>query len=150
MAETKDSIPRRLFNRAAATPTDAAYYRKVDTAWVASSWADYATQVRAAAKALIALGFAPGQTVCILGFNRPEWAILDVGSMAAGGAPAGIYTTCSGPEVAYIVHHAESPVLLVEDQGQWDKIAGRLAELPHLKRVVTMRGCTIAHPLAQT
>jgi len=150
MAETTDSIPRRLFNRAAATPGDAAYYRKVDNAWVPSSWAEYATQVRAAAKALVALGFAPGQTVCILGFNRPEWAILDLGSMAVGGAPAGIYTTCSGPEVAYIVHHAESPVLLVEDVGQWEKIAGRLAELPHLKRVVGMRGCVISHPLAQT
>ena len=30
-----------------------------------------------AGKALIALGFAPGGTVSILGFNRPEWVIFD-------------------------------------------------------------------------
>lgn len=149
MSETPHSIPGRLFARAASTPTEPAFYEKTGGAWVPSTWSSYATEVRSVARALAALGFQPGQTVCILGFNRPEWAIMDVGTMAAGGAPAGIYTTCSASEVAYIVHHAEAPVLLLEDQGQWDKIADRLHELPHLRRVVCMRGFAVAHPIAQ-
>ena len=60
-------------------------------------------------------GFEPGQTACILGFNRPEWAILDLAAMGVGGAPAGIYTTCSPVEVRYIVAHAEAPIILVEN-----------------------------------
>ena len=145
-----DSIPHRLFKRAATTPDAPAFHVKQGGAWVPSTWRDYARDVRRVSKALLALNFEPGQTVCILGFNRPEWAIFDLGAMAIGGAPAGIYTTCSAVEVAYIVQHAESPVLLLEDQGQWDKIVGKLGELPNLRRVVTMKGFAVDHPIAQT
>jgi long-chain acyl-CoA synthetase len=89
---------------------------------------------------LIALGFEPGQTVCILGFNRPEWAIVDIATMGAGGAPAGIYTTCSPVEVRYIVTHAEAPIVLVENEEQWKKIEAERANMPKLRHVVTMKG----------
>lgn len=143
-----DSIPHRLFARAEASPTQPAFHERVAGVWKATSWGDYARDVRQFARALIASGFGPGQTVAILGFNRPEWAIADLATMAAGGAPAGIYTTCSGSEVAFILNHAEAPVIVIEDQGQWEKIAGRLNELPHLRRVVCMRGLDVAHPRA--
>ena len=109
MQTSPDSIPGRLLARGAATPTEPAYYEKLDGVWTPTGWGAYAEQVRKVARALMALGFQPGETVCILGFNRPEWAIMDIGAMAAGGAPAGIYTTCSSSEVVYIVQHAESP-----------------------------------------
>jgi long-chain acyl-CoA synthetase len=107
--------------------------------------------VRRAGKALIALGQKPGFTTCILGFNRSEWVAFDVATMAAGGAPAGIYTTCSPEEVAYIIHHAESEVVLLENEGQWSKVQKRLGELPRLKHVVMMRGAPrIEHPLVMS
>ena len=43
--------------------------------------------------------------------------------MAAGAVPAGIYTTSSPGECAYILNHSEAPVLLVENEAQWQKIA---------------------------
>jgi long-chain acyl-CoA synthetase len=115
---TIDSIPHRLAARAAATPDLPAFHVKVGGTWRASSWSAYALQVRRAARGLIGAGFAPGQTICILGFNRPEWVIADLAAMSAGGAPAGIYTTCSASEILYIVNHAEAPVLVLEDEGQ--------------------------------
>jgi long-chain acyl-CoA synthetase len=123
-----------------ARPNDPAYFVKRDGLWRGTSWQTYANEVKRAAKALIALGFAPGQNVAILGFNRPEWCIFDVAAMAAGGAGAGIYTTCSPTEVQYIVHHAEAPFVLVENEAQWLKIAATRAELPLLKHVVMMKG----------
>lgn len=143
-----DTIPHRLLARAVASPSLPAFHEKLDGVWKPTTWSEYAQAVQQFARALIASGFGPGQTVAILGFNRPEWAIADIATMAAGGAPAGIYTTCSGPEVAYILNHAESPVLVIEDQGQWEKIVGRLHELPHLRRVVCMRGLDVRHPRA--
>src|SRR3954465_10692753 len=94
-----DSIPQRLMRHARTRPEAPAYFEKIDGNWQATGWRSYADQVRSAAKALIALGFQPGQTVAILGFNRPEWTIVDIAAMSAGGAPAGIYTTCSAEEV---------------------------------------------------
>jgi long-chain acyl-CoA synthetase len=71
--------------------------------------------------------------------------------MAAGGAPAGIYTTCSPEEVRYIVHHAESKVVLLEDAAQWAKVEKELERLPLLRHAVMMRGAPRAdHPLAMS
>ena len=136
-----DIIPRRLLEQARRRPASAAYYTRVDGVWRPTSWADYVAEVRTAARALLALGFPRGGKVAILGFNRPEWVIFDHAAMMAGGAPAGIYTTCSAEEVQYIVHHSEAHVVLVEDLAQWKKIAAQRASLPLLRHVVTMRGC---------
>jgi long-chain acyl-CoA synthetase len=86
------------------------------------------------------LGFGPGQHVTLLGFNRPEWVILDVACMAVGGAPAGIYATSSPEEIQYITHHAEAPLVLVENKTQLDKVMSVRSQLPHLEYIVTMRG----------
>ena len=101
--------------------------------WQPTTWRTYADQVRTAARALIALGFPRGGKVAILGFNRPEWVIFDHAAMMAGGAPAGIYTTCSPDEVQYIVHHTEALVVLVEDAAQLAKVKARRAQLPLLQ-----------------
>ena len=137
-----DSIPKRLFDRAKATPSRAGYLVKDGGVWKATDWAGYAKEVMQAARALVALGFQPGQRVCILGFNRPEWVILDHAAMMAGGAAAGIYTTCSAEEVQYIVHHSESLVVLVEDAAQYAKIQAKRAQMPLCKTIVMMRGGT--------
>jgi len=134
-----DTIPARLFTQAEKRPGSPAYYEKVDGEFRPTSWSEYAEQIRRAGRALIASGFQPGQHVAILGFNRPEWVILDVACMAVGGAPAGIYATSSPEEVAYIAGHAEVPVILVENKAQLEKVLAVRGDLPHLQWIVTMR-----------
>jgi len=87
----------------------------------------------------MSLGLGTGSTVGVLGFNRPEWVIADLAAMCIGGAAAGIYTTCSPTEVQYIIDHAESQVVFVENQHQWEKIAAERERLPKLKHVVMFR-----------
>ena len=137
-----DSIPQRLLRQAAQRPTQVAYMAKQDSRWQPTTWKAYAEQVRTVARALIALGLPKRGTVAILGFNRPEWVIFDHAAMMAGGAPAGIYTTCSPDEVQYIIHHAEAHVVLVEDAAQLAKIKARRADMPLLKTIVVMRGAS--------
>jgi long-chain acyl-CoA synthetase len=135
-----ETTPSRLFAQAAKRPGNAAYYEKVDGEYRPTTWAEYASHVRRAARALIASGVRRGDRITILGFNRPEWVILDVATMAIGGAPAGIYTTSSPEEVQYIAHHAEAPLILVENKDQLDKVLTVRSALPDLKWIVTMRG----------
>jgi len=141
-AGPRDHIPGRLLRQAIERPSHVAYQAKVNGHWQPSTWRQYADQVRQAARALIALGLPRGGTVSILGFNRPEWVILDHAAMMAGGAAAGIYTTCSAEEVQYIVHHSESLVVLVEDAAQLKKLEAKRSEMPLLKHIVLMRGAT--------
>jgi long-chain acyl-CoA synthetase len=144
------TIPARLLEQATLRPDTAAYYVSEGGTWVPTPWKDYVAQVRQASRALIALGVSPGDTVCILGFNRPEWVIFDVAAMAVGAVPAGIYTTCSATEVQYIIDHAEAGVVLLEDQGQWEKVKEERHRLPSLKHVVMMEGTQVDDPIAMT
>ena len=138
----RDLIPHRLLGQAATRPSAVAYQAKVNGRWQPTTWKAFVEQVRTAARALITLGFERGGTVAILGFNRPEWVILDHAAMLAGGAPAGIYTTSSPEEVQYIVHHSEAHVVLVEDAAQLAKVKAKRDEMPLCKHIVMMRGAT--------
>lgn len=135
-----DTIPARLVTQARRRPGSPALLTKSDGEYRAMSWADYAEEVRRAGKALIAQGFSPGQHVCILGFNRAEWVVLDVACMSVGGAPAGIYTTSSPEEVEYILGHCDAPLVLVENKVQLEKVLAVRGNLPNLRWIVTMRG----------
>jgi len=151
-----DTIPSRVFHSAKLRPYAPAYYVKRGQRWVATSWKGYAGQIRQAGKALMACGLEPGGKVTMLGFNRPEWVIFDIGAMCVGGAGAGIYTTCSSEEVQYIVDHSEALAILLEDEGQWEKIKKQKYhpdgdKLPSLRYAVMMQGApAIDDPLVMT
>ncbi|XXY44114.1 AMP-binding protein [Sorangium sp. So ce269] len=135
-----DSIPRRLLGQAKVRPEAPAHYVKDGGFWRMTSYREYADEVRRAGKSLIALGVEPGDTVSLLGFNRPEWVVLHVACMAIGGAPSGIYTTCSPEEVRHVLHHSASRLVLVEDRRQLEKVLSQWDRLPQLEWVVLMRG----------
>ena len=145
-----DSIPSRFFAQGRTRPGDPAAHVRKPEGWHALTWAEYTGLTRRITRALIALGFAPGQATCILGFNRVEWVTFALATQAAGGAPAGIYTTCSPVEVQYIVQHAEAAIVLVEDAAQFAKIAAERERLPLLRHVVLMAGAAVDDPLALT
>jgi long-chain acyl-CoA synthetase len=145
-----DTIVHRLFAQGERHGSEPAFSERVSSAsggaWKQTTYRAYADQVRQAAKSLIALGVPHGGSTCILGKNRPEWVVMAVGTMAVGGASAGIYTTSSPSEVRYIVDHTESKLVLVEDAGQLEKILKEREGMPHLQRIVLMRGAESAKP----
>ncbi len=140
--EMADTIVHRLFLQGERRPEAPAMFEKRGGVWRAISYGAYADTVRRIGRALLSLGFEPGNTVALIGFNRPEWVMTMMGAMAAGGAGAGIYTTSSPVEVAYIVGHAEARVVLVESLEQWAKVEAHLESLPAVRKVVFLRGVT--------
>jgi len=114
----------------------------VEKTW---TWTDYHQDVRTVAKAFISLGFARFDSVCILGFNAPEWVISDVAAIFAGGFASGIYPT-NGPEACkYILEQSNCSILVVEDGRQLDKVWALRDQLPHLKKVIQYSGVP-THP----
>ena len=132
--------PARFLVTARERGADPAYYMRDEAGWQPTSWQDYAAQVQQAARALVALGVQPGQAVCILGFNRPEWVIMDLAAMMVGAVAAGIYWTSAPGEVEYIIRHSGGAILLAEDDTQWAKLQESRSRLPGLRRVVMMKG----------
>lgn len=140
---TADTILHRLHENGRIRPNAPAYFEKIGDHWVPTTWQQYLDQVRQAAKSLIALGVEPGGSVNILGFNRPEWVIMDLAAMLVRGTATGIYTTNSASECQYIISHSEASVIVLEDQGQWDKIASVRQDIDCLKHIIMMRGTDI-------
>jgi len=135
---TFSTIAHEILTAGAERGISPAYAVRDNGRWTMTSWAEYASEIRMAARGLIALGVEPGTPVSILGSNQPRWVIFDVAAMAVGAMPAGIYTTNTAQECAYVIAHSESPVVLVENREQLSKILAKRPELPALRHVVLM------------
>ena len=133
-----ETVAHRILVKGAERGPAVAYAVRHGDRWVTTSWAEYVSQIRDAAKGLIALGVEPSMSVSILGTNQPEWVIFDVAAMAVGAIPAGIYPTNTPEECAYVINHSESPVVLVQDQDQLAKIVAKRADMPGLRHIVLM------------
>jgi long-subunit acyl-CoA synthetase (AMP-forming) len=137
MADTVIGVLEDTARRHAERP---ALQAKRDGRWLATSWRDYRDQVMRTARGLMALGLGAGGGVAILGFNRPEWFLADLGAIAAGGIPAGIYTTSSPEQCLHIAEHAEAAVVVVENTSHLRTFLPLRARLPRLRAIVLMDG----------
>jgi long-subunit acyl-CoA synthetase (AMP-forming) len=113
---------------------------KLDGNWKTTTWGDYRTQVRAAAKSLIALGMEAGKGVSIIGFNCPQWLVMDLATIYAGGFPAGIYTTNSPEQCKYVAEHSDSTIAVCENDEHLQKFLKIRDDLPLLKACILMNG----------
>ena len=144
------SAPQRFLDTAARRGSAPAYYVRGATGWMPTSWASYRDEVRQAARALVALGLKPGEVVAILGYNRPEWVIIDLAAMMAGASAAGIYFTSSAEDAAYIIDHSECQIVLAENEEHFQRIAKNRAALNSLRHVIMMKGASAGDPLQMT
>ena len=122
-------IPRSFFEQTARYQYRVALRHKQYGIWHKVSWGEYGAQVRKVASAILSMGLPKGQTVCILGDNRPEWLICHMAVMTVGMATCGIYPTSSSDEIRYIIDHSEAKLLFVENEEQLDKIMDILPDL---------------------
>lgn len=113
---------------------------KRDGQWHALDWRAYRERVRATARGLMALGLGAGEHVVIIGFNRVEWFLADLGAIAAGGVPAGIYTTSSPEQCEWIARHCDARIAVVENEEHLAKFLAVRDRLPALRAIVLMEG----------
>jgi long-chain acyl-CoA synthetase len=104
--------------------------------WQSVTWQQYLQHVRDFSLGLISLGLRPGETLGIIGDNRPEWVYAELAAQAAGVVPFGIFQDSILSEVAYIIEHSEAAMLVAEDQEQVDKILDLKEKLPRLKKII--------------
>ena len=126
-----------MFRHRAAVRREAVALReKALGVWRSVSWRDFEERARLAGLGLAALGLEPGDRVCVLSRNNPEWLYVDLGTLGIGGVCAGIYPTDAPQQVAYIVNHCAAKFLFVEDDEQLDKALAVRADMPCLSKIV--------------
>ncbi len=137
---TFTSIPRAFEETVKRLQDRPAYFVRGASGWEATSWTEFGAQVRNAAKALLALGINPGDAVCILSYNRPEWTIMDIAAMMIGAVPTGIYWTAAAPEINYILRHSQGRILLAETKAQLKGIGEQEENMRHLRKIIRLDG----------
>ncbi|MGE5511701.1 MAG: AMP-dependent synthetase/ligase [Bacteroidota bacterium] len=137
VASTKcDTIPKLLLRNAEQHGSRPAFREKEFGIWQTWTWAEARDEIRAFAIGLARLGLKRGDTLAIIGDNRPQlyWAFTAAQSL--GAIPVPVYQDSVAEEMAYVLAHAEVRFAVVEDQEQVDKLISIAEKLPSLAKVV--------------
>ena len=93
------------------------------------SYAEWDARASRLANALLRLGLQPGDRVALLAYNCVEWLEIYAALARAGLVAVPINFRLKGPEVAYIVQHAEAQAFIVQEDLR-ALVDGIRAELP--------------------
>ncbi len=103
-----------MFFGQAETLGDAPFlWHKQDGRWQSTSWAKAAQTVASIATALKAKGVKPGNRVALISENRPEFALWDLGIMAAGAITVPTYTTNTPRDHLHILENSGAVAAVV-------------------------------------
>ncbi|MGD9618054.1 MAG: long-chain fatty acid--CoA ligase [Alphaproteobacteria bacterium] len=130
------TLPLLLRRNAERTPDRPAMREKDRGIWQTYTWRRYCDEVREFALGLAARGFGRGDRLSVIGENRPRLYFAQLAAMSLGGIAVPVYQDAIASELAYVLEHAETSVIVAEDQEQVDKILALQESLPHLKRLV--------------
>ena len=100
------------------------------------TWRDVDRDVRLFAKALARLNVSTRSTVCIMGFNAPEWAIAFLGSIMYEAVSSGIYSTNSPDACLYQAAHSDAEIVVVDKLHELKRFTVNLDQLPKVKAFV--------------
>ena len=106
--------------------------------WRSHSWADFHEAARAIGMGLVRLGLKRGEVVAILSEDRKEWIYADLGIQCVGGIVTGIYPTDSAAQVGFLLRHAGSRFVIVENDEQLDKVLEIRNRVPTLEMCVVL------------
>src|SRR6516165_9927197 len=135
-----------VFERAARSPAAVVFRRKGGTVLAPAptagngSWRDvtagqFADDVTALAKGLIAAGIEPGDRVALMSRTRYEWTAMDYAIWAAGAITVPIYETSSAEQVEWILSDSGARALVVETPAHLQTAAQALRAAPDVERV---------------
>ncbi len=145
-AATAGNLTNLVAERAWFEPERVMLSRPLGEGWQSVTAREFESEVRAAAKGLIAAGVNIGDRVAIMARTRYEWTILDFAIWFAGGCVVPIFETSSAEQVQWILSDSGSVGLVVETPILKELVTPILPS--HTKHVWTMTD-DILHVLAQ-
>jgi long-chain acyl-CoA synthetase len=135
-AATEGNLTNLIAERAWFEPERITMSRPLGDGWQQLTAREVESDVRAAAKGLIAAGVHAGDRVAIMARTRYEWTILDFASWFAGAVVVPIYETSSPEQVDWILNDSGAVALIVETPALRELVAPVLP--PHTRHIWTM------------
>ena len=131
-----DTFPKLLLHNARMFTDKDAMREKEFGIWQSWTWSQVAEEVERFALGLQANGVKAGDTVLIIGGNRPRtyWTMCAVQSL--GAVPVPTYHDSVASEMQFVIEHSDARVIVAEDQEQVDKILDVKARCPSVELII--------------
>jgi long-chain acyl-CoA synthetase len=135
-ASELDTVPKLLLRNAERYGSRAAFREKAYGIWQTWTWQQAKEEIRAFGIGLKALGVSRGDTIAVIGDNRPQlyWAFCAAQSI--GAIPVPVYQDSVADEMAYVLSHAEVKYAIVEDQEQADKVLSVASDVGTIRKII--------------
>jgi len=135
-AARADTFPQLLLRNAKQFADHPAIREKNLGIWQGWTWAEVLDEVRAYALGLKKMGLKRGDTIAIVGDNRPRLYWTFVAAQSLGAIPVPVYQDSVAEEMAYVLKHAEVKFVVAEDQEQVDKILSIYKKVGSIKEII--------------
>lgn len=124
--------------KAVRSPTLHCFHRRVGSSWVPVTAVEFAAQVAAVAKGLLAAGMQPGDRLAIMSATRFEWTLAEYAAWTAGMVVVPIYETSSDSQLQWILGNSGAVAMLVENRELGRRTTAARSDLPALQHVWTI------------
>ncbi|MFJ9371786.1 AMP-dependent synthetase/ligase [Streptomyces sp. NPDC101455] len=133
---THGSLADLPFENAAAAPEHVVLSRQdEDGSWRDVTAAEFAEQVNAVAKGMIAEGLAPGDRIAVMARTSYEWTLLDFAAWAAGLVTVPVYPTSSLFQIRWILQDSGAVAMAAETVAQAAALGPETPRLPDLRHM---------------
>jgi long-chain acyl-CoA synthetase len=130
------TLPKLVQRNAEQDPRGAGMREKSRGVWQTYDWQTYRDNVRDLALGLASLGFQRGDKLSVVGDNRPQLYFAQLSAQALGGISVPVYQDSIASELVYVLNHAETSIIVAEDQEQVDKALSLKDQLPKLRWII--------------
>ncbi|MEO0105823.1 MAG: long-chain fatty acid--CoA ligase [candidate division WOR-3 bacterium] len=113
---------------------------KSEGQWKTMVYQELADKISRLAGALVDMGIKKGDKVAILSYNRPEWVIADLATLAIGGVVVPIYHIpghyLPAEYVLYILNDAGVKLIFIQDVESYKRIEQKIKNARELRYIV--------------
>jgi len=109
-----DRLSDLVVDNAKEVPDLASLARPVPGGWTDVTAAEFAREVEAVARGLMAAGVGQGDRVALMSTTRYEWTVLDFAIWWAGAVVVPVYETSSAEQVQWILSDSGAVAMVVE------------------------------------
>jgi long-chain acyl-CoA synthetase len=127
-------IPKYQFKK---YPQEVCFAGKENGKWITHSTADYIRDANRMSHGLMKLGIQPGDKVAIISNNRPEWNVVDMGTLQIGAVDVPVYATITEEDYKFIFNDAGVKLCFVSDKDLYDKVSRIKSQVPTLQEIYT-------------
>lgn len=131
-----------LYIQAEKNADKPAFGYKANNQWHTISFSQYKTQSLQLAASLSAAGVGPGTKVASITFNRPEWNILDMAILLAGGVHVSLYPNFNHDDYQHSLDYTDAAFVFATGKLALQQVSSIQKENNKIKEVFSLDNTT--------